>query len=228
MLPENKHESGLSCGSRQIEKISAKLVNSIKKKRFDIEDNTYHVTEIVSCLRRSYHKRKNSYSEDDYYIWRKFCGSSLHRALTYATSSWRELQVKMKIRIDSEIVFLIGYVDNYDPELGKIYDHKTTRFLNWQQKNGIIPRESDILQIRIYGTILKNVYGIPVNNLILLYCDDSNWPIPYEVPLEDLTDWITERVKLLHNSLKNEKPPPLEETWLCSKCEFKDCKSHLR
>jgi CRISPR/Cas system-associated exonuclease Cas4 (RecB family) len=185
-------------------------------KRFEPEPDTYHVTALTSCLAKSYFERTCSVEESVESAWAKLRGSLLH----YADRSlgWSELRVKVTYELDGRTITIIGYVDAYDPETATVYDLKTTRFVKWQAEKSIIPRENHIAQVQCYYTML-DLYGIPVNRLVLVYVDDKTI-LPKEVPIGRRRQWLIERATVLHRALAKSEVPEPEVGSGCVYCPF--------
>jgi len=183
-------------------------------KRFAQEENTIHVTSLTSCLAKSYFDADVCPEESVESAWAKLRGTLLH----YAGRSlgWNELKAKLTFQLNGTTITIVGHVDAYDPETGTIYDLKTTRFVEWQEKKGFIPRLSHIKQIQCYYTLLDS-YGIPVNRLVLLYTDDKNI-VPKEVPLGNRREWMINRAMILHRALAKSELPAPEPSDICKYC----------
>jgi CRISPR/Cas system-associated exonuclease Cas4 (RecB family) len=126
--------------------------------------------------------------------------------------------VKLTYELDGRTITIIGHVDAYDPETATIYDLKTTRFVKWQAEKGFIPRENHIAQIQCYYTLL-DLYGIPVNRLVLVYVDDKTI-LPLQVPLGSRKDWMIGRATKLHRALQKPEIPEAEVGSACVYCPF--------
>ena len=185
-------------------------------RRFQPEPNTYHVTSLTRCLAQSYFERTQPVDETVESAWAKLRGSLLH----YAGRSlgWNELRVKMSFELADQTITIVGYVDAYEPESATIYDLKTTRFVKWQAEKGHIPRDIHIAQIQCYYTLL-DLYGIPVNRLVLVYVDDQTI-IPKQVPLGSRKDWMINRATTLHRAFQTSKVPTPEVGSACIYCPF--------
>jgi hypothetical protein len=138
------------------------------------ECNHYWVSDICKCLRQSYYKisgtKVDPISNGDSLVdslWAMKSGKLLH-ALAYAYS-WRELEIEKKIMLPDieEELTLHGRLDMYDHHSETLIDLKTTASLRWQYNSDMIPRRSDIDQIRCYGTIFGQ--SIRISKLLLLY-----------------------------------------------------------
>lgn len=181
--------------------------------RFAPEKNTYHVTSLTSCLRKSYLDATTPAQETVESAWAKLRGTLLH----YAGRSlgWNELRVKMTFEVEGDTVSIIGFVDAFDPETGTAFDLKTTRFVKWQLEKGFIPRESHVAQLQCYSTMLEN-YGIPIARLVAVYVDDKDI-VPLQVPLGNRKEWMIQRATQLHQAF-TKKHEPVPETG--SPCKF--------
>lgn len=149
--------------------------------------------------------------------WAKFRGSLLH----YAGRSlgWNELRVKMTFELDDHrTITIVGYLDAYDPEKATIYDLKTTRFVKWQSEKGFIPRENHVAQIQCHYSLL-DLYGIPVNRLVLVYVDDQTI-LAKRVPLGSRKEWMIKRAAALHRALRKSETPEAEVGSGCVYCHF--------
>ena len=185
-------------------------------KRFDPQPNTYHVTSLTRCLTQSYFDQTIPADESVESAWAKLRGSLLH----YATRSlgWNELRVKMTFEVDDQSITIVGYVDAYEPETATVYDLKTTRFVKWQAEKGHIPRENHVAQVQCYYTLL-DLYGIPVNRLVLVYADDQTI-VPKQVPLGGRKEWMINRATALHHAFQTSKVPEPEIGSGCIYCPF--------
>jgi CRISPR/Cas system-associated exonuclease Cas4 (RecB family) len=184
--------------------------------RFAPEPDTYHVTSLANCLANSYFDRTSTVEDTVESAWAKLRGSLLH----YAGRSlgWNELRVKMAFPLDGRTITIAGYVDAYDPETATIYDLKTTRFVKWQAEKGFIPRENHVTQVQCYYTLL-DLYGIPVNRLVLVYVDDKTI-VPKQVPLGGRKEWMINRTTALHHAFQTLEVPEPEVGSGCVYCPF--------
>jgi CRISPR/Cas system-associated exonuclease Cas4 (RecB family) len=190
--------------------------NRLGQERFAPQLGTYHVTTLTNCLAKAYFERTSPIEETVQSAWAKLRGSLIH----YVTRSlgWSELRTKMTFDLQGEVITVVGYVDAYDPETATIYDLKTTRFVSWQADKGFIPRANHITQVQCYYTML-DIYGIPVNRLVLIYVDDKDI-ITKQVPLGNRRQWMIERASMLHMALTYSKLPKPEVGSGCKYCYF--------
>ena len=194
--------------------------DKLRQDRFTPRLGTYHVTTLTSCLAKVYFERTRSSEDSVESAWAKLRGSLIH----YVTRSlgWSELRTKMTFDLDNELITIVGYVDAFDPETATIYDLKTTRFVNWQNEKGFIPRENHTAQVQCYYTML-DAYGIPVSRLVLIYVDDKNI-VAKEVPLGNRKQWMIQRASSLHKALVSSELPEPEVGSGCKYCQFlKSC-----
>jgi hypothetical protein len=151
-------------------------------------------------------------------------GKLLH-GLIYAYS-WRELEIEKKIMLPDigEELTLHGRLDMYDHRSETLIELKTAASLRWQYNSGMIPRRSDIDQIRCYGTIFGQ--SIRISKLLVLYADQKD-TISIRVTEEDKSNWILDRLGRLHTSITITKlPPPAEISYACKFCRFSErCKA---
>jgi CRISPR/Cas system-associated exonuclease Cas4 (RecB family) len=124
----------------------------------------------------------------------------------------------MTFELDGRTITIVGYVDAYDPETATIYDLKTTRFVKWQSEKGFIPRENHVAQIQCYYSLL-DLYGIPVNRLVLVYVDDRTI-LAKRIPLGSRKEWMIKRAAALHRALRKSETPEAEVGSGCVYCHF--------
>ena len=184
--------------------------------RFTPEPNTYHVTSLTSCLKKTYFERTSLVEETIESAWSKLRGSLIHRVGYFL--GWNELRVKTTFNLDSQTISIVGYIDAYDVETSTIYDLKTTRFVKWQEEKGFIPRKNHIRQIQCYCTLLS-LYNIPVRRLVLIYVDDKNI-LAKQVPVCDLQEWMIQRATILSRAPTNSEQPEAEPDSYCTYCQL--------
>ena len=186
--------------------------------------NTYSVTEITECLRKSFYQKSNSkkkfankfLSQEN--LWPTVRGDLLHQM--NRAYKWNELDMSLEIPLeDGRIATVVGRLDMYDWRTKTIIDLKTTKDVYTQAEKKTIPRKDHILQIQCYGTIFSNV--IPVKNLVLVYAD-LNDMIAFEVVNEDKIWWIKERIQQLDKSIRLRNPPKKEISKACNHCRYQN------
>ena len=188
----------------------------------DREPLNFSVSKIIGCLRKTYYREmgveKDILSRDIELenLWSTTRGDLLHE-ITRAYK-WRELDADYKVFLkNGRFATVSGRLDMYDWKSMTVIDLKTTKFVDWQIRNGYIPKAEHILQVQIYGTIFSRL--IPIEKLCLVYAD-MNQLVAYRVKRKDMSTWITERVRKLDNSLNRKTPPQGEVSGLCQFCNY--------
>jgi CRISPR/Cas system-associated exonuclease Cas4 (RecB family) len=171
-------------------------------------------------LRCSYLERKYGHEESYKEVWVKQRGKALHRQLSYAFEGWKELPIRLPIHLDDEDIEVIGHIDAYDPERAEMTEFKSTRFVNWQKKNKILPHRHHVEQLQSYFSIWTSVYRLPVKKLFIAYMDDQTPPERFEIEPHDVTARLEERAIQLHNSLLQDAAPAADPSSLCHYCPF--------
>lgn len=225
MIQETKMNNGQS--NDNVEKIDIPngIVHFLEKRAgFEREDHKrrYSVSELTSCLRKLYYKISNldvdikAEPETFERLWSTTRGDLLHE-ITKAYR-WRELDIDYDVVLDDErVVTVRGRLDMYDWKNRSIIDLKTTKFVNWQLKNKLIPKIEHILQIQCYGTMFST--AIPIEQLCLVYADMDTM-IAFKVKNRDMSHWIKERIEELENSISHGYPPNGEVSGLCQFCKY--------
>jgi CRISPR/Cas system-associated exonuclease Cas4 (RecB family) len=190
--------------------------NRIMWQRFQTEPNTYHVSTLANCLAKAYFERISPTEEPIESAWAKLRGTMLHYVVR--SLGWSELAVKLQFELDGENITIAGHVDAFEPGSATVYDLKTTRFVKWQAEKGFIPRENHIAQVQCYYTLL-DLYGIPVQRLVLVYVDDQTI-LPKQVPLGSRKEWMIDRATALHLALLKEQAPDADVGSGCVYCPF--------
>ncbi|MBS7623726.1 PD-(D/E)XK nuclease family protein [Candidatus Bathyarchaeota archaeon] len=203
---------------------SLRLANRPAARRLEGRPGIYHVTETIGCLRRSYLERRYGHEESYEQVWVNQRGRALHRQVTWAFQAWSELPIRMKIRQGGFNITLVGHIDAYDPDRATLIEFKSTCYVKWQNRNGMLPRRHHVKQVQSYFSIMTGVYRFPVETLLLAYMDDMTPPLSFQVEKRDLTDCLIERARELDNSLREGEVPLPEPSDLCHYCAFKeDC-----
>ncbi len=192
--------------------------------------NTYSVSTLVNCLRKSYYKKsynKNGKAYDDSVVeklWPTVRGNLLHQ-ITRAYK-WHELDMEYDIPLgNGKIATVSGRLDMYDWRNKTIIDLKTTKDILSQAEKNIIPRQEHIVQIQCYGTIFSDV--IPIENLVLVYADLNNM-LSYKIVNEDKTWWMRDRILEIEKSITKNQPPIREISKLCYFCNYQNqCKPDI-
>ena len=119
----------------------------------------YSVSSLLGCPRKAFfQKTRTSFEKIDLTqvednIWRTTRGNFLHQ-ITQAYS-WNELEGKYIVNVNGEDIPVFGRLDCYDPEEKNIIEFKTMDNVSKNANAGILPFDSHIKQIQIYGTIFR-------------------------------------------------------------------------
>jgi hypothetical protein len=170
----------------------------------EFKENSYGVTELLYCLRKSYYQRTRiDYpSLTEVYI---LCRGHMYHKFFGSEFEVRELRLEK----DFGDFKVVGIADASD---GNLYEFKSVSKL----PPTYYPQHA--LQIQAYDSL----NSLKAKKLILVYFTMNNF-VWFEVPKKDVTDWIRERASKLHSALKNGKPPEREQI-LCGWCPFRlDC-----
>jgi len=196
--------------------LPAPIINALREYEYKPERNTYYLAEILCCLKKSYYQRKAS--QDKYHSLRTLYNKKRGKLLGKITgaSGWQELRGCLSYDIDGEPVKLTARLDCYDPNKKEIIELKSLEI--YKQKH--LPKEKDKLQVQCYGTIFKSIFQ-EVRGLKIVYLDMSDYE-QYDVPIEDKSEWMKERVGILHRAIRDGQPPPREESYECQYCDYRD------
>ena len=193
------------------------IIEALREYEYNPERNTYYLAEILCCLKKSYYQRKTS--QDKYHslrsLYKKKRGKLFSKIM--GTSGWQELRGCLSYDIDGEPVKLTARLDCYDPNKKEIIELKS---LELDKQKKYLPRDKDKLQVQCYGTIFKPIF-LEVKGLKIVYLDMSNYE-QYDVPIEDKSEWMKQRVIVLHRAIRDSQPPPREESYECQHCEYAD------
>jgi len=130
------------------------------------------------------------------------------------STGWRQLEGSIHCKVDGEDIKITARLDCYDPEKRTIYELKSLQIRNAR----VLPRKKDVLQVRCYGLIFKDVFS-EVKGLKIAYLDMNEFKV-CDVGLEDMTEWVSQRVTALHRASRDSQPPPKEESYECRYCEY--------
>jgi CRISPR/Cas system-associated exonuclease Cas4 (RecB family) len=128
----------------------------------------------------------------------------------------------MIIRLDDEVIRVMGHVDLFDPDERELIELKSTRAVEWQHKKHLLPHRHHVLQLQSYYSIWTQCYHLPVERLSIAYMDEKTPPSSYEVEKLDLTDWLQRRAVVLHKTIQEDRMPEGEPSTLCHYCAFKE------
>ena len=185
-------------------------------------ESRFSVTELVGCQRKSVYKQLGVSREELLAdsslesMWATVRGDFLHN-MTYAYK-WREMDIEHYVPLENgKVATLAGRLDMYDWKTKTIIDLKTTKFVRWQIKKGLLPKPEHILQVQCYDTMFSDY--MPVENLNIVYADMSDI-VTYKIQKRDLTEWIKTRIQEIESAKDNKKIPNGEVTSLCKFCRY--------
>lgn len=198
----------------------AKLVDEYKKLQ-SYERPYISVSELVSCIRKSYYYRMK-YSVDIKDLFKfpyigiiQEVGNAVH---SYVQTVYDFTEVSKTIL--SEKYKVKGRIDAYkDGHLCEIKTIDEDKF-----SNNFIPEHRD--QGLIYAYIMNSEYDYNIHTITVIYVMRNNLRRlePFDIPMdEDRAKSLLERALILRSSLvKNVVPDPLGSTMdQCSFCEFR-------
>ena len=176
--------------------------------------NTFNLTELLYCLRKSYFQRVSPKPFELKAAWYIYRGELLDEVWT---PLFPRHQVRCTYRCKNVPAVIVGKFDFLD-ENGVLTDLKTTKSLYYVDG----PKEEHVKQVRFYA------WCNAVEKAQLIYADFGDVKVfPVEVGdcMELLVD-LEERVACLFWSLKNGEPPEsCGPEWMCRGCEYREpCK----
>jgi len=147
------------------------------------------VTMLSGCPRKQWYERRNSFVEDPLERRWMLRGTFAHEGILGACIGPRFL-IEQAIRISVGSGSLYGTFDAYDMELAHLHDLKTQMY--WAIERKIKAKKSDIakdifvkdniLQVQIYGMMLKHKLGlIPMKSFLHYLNGDLRW-VTVQVP----------------------------------------------
>ncbi len=178
------------------------------------------VTMLTSCPRQAYLKMTK-----DFYISRSGIiatniGSALHEYLQ-GVSDISEKFIRWTTPEGHECV---GYIDALSVTKRILYELKTTPH-GWHIRD-YGAKDQHILQLQIYATILKQMNGVDLHGLRLVYIGLGDKDcLEIDVPYEDKTDFINQKTALLQKHIDEgivPKGEPMWPEWECDYCQFSD------
>jgi hypothetical protein len=195
----------------------------IKNANFDDyigKPNTYSVTELLYCTRKTYFKRtqpKPTTLEQAFNLYRGKVFDNLWTPL------FRHNQVRSTYRCKNIPITISGKYDFID-ENGVLVDLKTAKSLYYINE----PGHEYIQQVRFYA------YLNSIEKARILYVDFGDAKA-FDVEVGDCQQLLTDlesKAAELYFALKNKCPPPktvnISQMWLCQKCDYKqECDQHV-
>ena len=175
------------------------------------EKDYIHVTHLVyDCLRRAWFSHYYGSEPYEYNtLVRMWIGRAIHKIPILKLHEFKVKWDEYKI---------IGFIDEYDPDLELLIEKKTVRQVPKQ------PYSNHVKQVLYYCVLLKkNNYN--VKHAYIVYIDVINFKIkPFRVQVSNLDDVESEmirKVTTLRNFIEKFKiPPPPSPSSSCTKCPF--------
>lgn len=168
----------------------------------EYKENSYGVTELITCLRLSYFRRTLADFPSLPEVYQLVRGHMFHKFF----GSEFELK-EIKLEKDFGDFKVIGIVDAGN---GNLYEFKSV------SKLPMMPYPQHILQIQAYDSLSDLKY----KRLMLVYFSMNNFTV-FEVPKKNVVEFLESRAKKLHECLKNNQVPEKEDIGLCGFCRFK-------
>lgn len=189
--------------------ISERVLKAINKEERQLHG--VHASALsYDCLRRAYYSQTMKEGYHDLKTLITFwIGRQLHKT---PILKHHEMTLKWVTKDGMKIV---GTPDDYED--GVVLDKKTCK------KIPRSPNDHHKKQLEYYSVLLQN-NGFECNEGHLVYIDIVEKNIqPFKVrfrPKEVIEKELLAKAKILHDALKNKKPPERVPGWICSYCGF--------
>lgn len=180
-----------------------------KNMRIVFNNDTIHVSEVATCLRKSYYNRKAITKLTEVQTVSILFGNGIHHQLQelLREKGWR---VEYEVRWNLKRFELVGHVDAYNPRENIVLEIKTTSRAPDQ------PYKEHVRQINSYLAMTWAEKGYIVyiarNGLIKVF------QITFDKKLWNET---IKRAFYLYHCLCENKPPKPEQSILCRYCAWK-------
>ena len=119
---------------------------------------------------------------------------------------------------------LVGYFDMINVNDRELYDIKTVSSGSMKLREKA-PGVMDALQVKIYATMLKVVSNLELRGIKVIYVGLGDKVCEsFDVPFEDMTDFINNQADFLYKCLDEKRTPKGEPlaAWECSYCILAD------
>jgi hypothetical protein len=188
----------------------------LKSANFDdytAKPNTYSVTDLLYCLRKSYYNKVNPKPKTLESAFNLYRGKVFDQLWT---PLFKHNQVRCTHRVKNYPITISGKYDFID-EKGILTDLKTAKSLFYINEAS----SEYIKQVRFYA------YVNAIEKAQILYVDFGSVKV-FPVEVGDCTELINDlesKAILLWSALQKGKPParnPDTPEWLCNKCEHKE------
>lgn len=180
-----------------------------QRSRVSYDPATIHVSEVVSCLRKTYYYRTRLTQISPIQAL-KILGNRLHEAVQEVLNG-RGYIVEHEVKLRSGEVTLVGHIDAYSPDGDHIIELKTV---------SKIPDEP-YSQHRRQAQIYLELSRVPKAYIVYISRLDGRVRVFRILRDKKILRWAFERARKLHSHLAERKAPDRERSILCSYCEFK-------
>lgn len=198
--------------------IQDQILKSANFDDYTAKPNTYSVTDLLYCLRKTYFNKVNPKPktlESAFNLYRGKVFDNLWTPL------FKHNQVRCTHRVKNYPITISGKYDFID-EKGILTDLKTAKSLYFINE----PGQEYVKQVRFYA------YLNAVEKAQILYVDFGSVKV-FPVEVGDCTELINElenKAIILWSALEKKQPPtrcPDTPEWLCNKCEHKEECTHF-
>lgn len=195
--------------------LPAPYIRSLKQYNNPPNPRKYGIRELIGCLRQAYYRRTIGI-RDEYkplnVLWMMKRGNYLGNIAK--GTGYNELEGIHDVDVDGEVVQIRGKLDCYEYLTKEIIENKSTRLFR-----GFKPKETDILQLQCYVTLYKTVFT-EIRGLRLVYLGMIDFRT-FDVDMVDRTEYLEQRVTMLHSSVVKSVLPEKEDSNSCRFCVYK-------
>ena len=192
--------------------IKDQILKSANFEDYTAKPNTYSVTDLLYCIRKTYYKKTNPKPitlEQAFNLYRGKVFDQLWTPL------FKHNQVRTTYRCKNIPITISGKYDFID-ENGVLVDLKTAKSLYFINE----PGTEYIKQVRFYGWLNS------IEKAKILYIDFGDAKA-FEVEVGDCNELLNEledKATQLYYALKTNTAPtkPVTASWLCQKCDYKE------
>ncbi len=179
------------------------------RSRVSLDPRIIHVSEVVSCLRRSYFLRTRPVHVNPANALR-LIGDEVHRALQEVLRRYG-YEVEFRVAIDTGNVKLVGHVDAYHPNKKHIIEFKTAA------KIPESPYPNHLMQAQAYIAMTYSRTGF----IAYIARDNGKVKVFKVSPNKQILRKLIFRARELSKALTKGEPPRPEKSALCNQCEFR-------
>lgn len=173
------------------------------------DSSVIHVSEVTTCLRKSWYTRKSPVKATDTVNIIMSIGNGVHSLLQeyLASKGWKS---EVKVEWNFKKFKLVGHIDLYHPEENIVIELKTTG-----KKPGK-PYHSHVMQLNAYLRMISADKGY-----IIYISRDGHVKVFQHNFSKRLWDKTIKRAFYLWHTLNENKIPKPEPSFLCNYCPFK-------